>query len=327
MKTLVITKKQVSDILTPRVTNRTVEKAFRAYGLGQADMPPKSYLYFKKGDLRAMPAYLHGQGFNIAGVKSVNVHPGNDRFGLPTVMAVIVLVDPKTGFPLALLDGTHLTMMRTGGAGAVAIKYLSRKTSRVAGFVGSGIQARTQLACAMEVRGITAIKVWQRNKSSTSAPEFCGWAEKTFGLQASISREIDDVTTGVDILFTTTPSRKPIVTRVSPGTHINAIGADAPGKQEISPQILKTAKIVVDDWRQASHSGEINVPLGRRQLRKKDLHGELGAIVAGIKAGRATEEEITLFDSTGLAIQDMACASVVYREIKARGGGREIALF
>jgi alanine dehydrogenase len=327
MKTLVITKKQVSDILTPRVTNRTVEKAFRAYGLGQADMPPKSYLYFKKGDLRAMPAYLHGQGFNIAGVKSVNVHPGNDRFGLPTVMAVIVLVDPKTGFPLALLDGTHLTMMRTGGAGAVAIKVLSRKTSRVAGFVGSGIQARTQLACAMEVRGIKAIKVWQRNKSSTSAPEFCGWAEKTFGLQASISREIDDVTTGVDILFTTTPSRKPIVTRVSPGTHINAIGADAPGKQEISPQILKTAKIVVDDWRQASHSGEINVPLGRRQLRRKDLHGELGAIVAGIKAGRATEDEITLFDSTGLAIQDMACASVVYREIKARGGGREIDLF
>jgi len=131
----------------------------------------------------------------------------------------------------------------------------------------------------------------------------------------------------VDILFTTTPSRKPIVMQVSPGTHINAIGADAPGKQEISPQVFKGAKVVVDDWRQASHSGEINVPLGRRQFRKKDLHGELGEIVAGAKPGRTTEEEITLFDSTGLAIQDMACASVVYREIKARRGGREIALF
>jgi alanine dehydrogenase len=209
----------------------------------------------------------------------------------------------------------------------VAIKYLSRKTSRVAGFVGSGIQARTQLACAMEVRGVSVIKVWQRNRNSTSAPELCRWAEETFGLQAFISREIDDVTTGVDILFTTTPSRKPIVMRVSPGTHINAIGADAPGKQEISPQILKGAKVVVDDWRQASHSGEINVPLGRRQFRTKDLHGELGEIVAGAKAGRTAEEEVTVFDSTGLAIQDMACASVVYREIKTRGGGREIALF
>jgi alanine dehydrogenase len=327
MKTLVITKEEVSDVLTPKVTNRTIEKAFRAYGLGQADMPPKSYLFFKKGDLRAMPAYIHGQGFNIAGVKSVNVHPENGRFDLPTVMAVIVLVDPKTGFPLALLDGTYLTMMRTGGAGAVALKYLSRKTSRVAGFVGSGIQARTQLGCAMEVRGITAIKVWQRNRNSTSAPELCRWAEETFGLKASISREIDDVTTGVDILFTTTPSRKPIVTRVSPGTHINAVGADAPGKQEISPQVLKGAKVVVDDWRQASHSGEINVALSRRQFRRKDLHGELGEIVAGAKPGRTTEEEITVFDSTGLAIQDMACASVVYKEIKARGGGREIDLF
>ena len=147
METLIFTKKDVEKVLTPSVANKTIEKAFKAYGLGQADMPAKSYLTFKKGDLRSMPAYIHGQGFDIAGIKSVNVHPENAMYNLPTVMAVIILVDPKNGFPLAILDGTYLTSIRTGAAGALAAKFLSRKTAKIAGFVGCGVQARTQLAC------------------------------------------------------------------------------------------------------------------------------------------------------------------------------------
>jgi alanine dehydrogenase len=114
---------------------------------------------------------------------------------------------------------------------------------------------------------------------------------------------------------------------VSPGTHINAIGADAQGKQEIDPKILKQARIVIDDWAQASHSGEINVPLSRSQLTKKDIHAGLGDIVAGIKAGRTSGDEITLFDSTGLAIQDVSCAYIVYRALKDRPGTKRIALY
>ena len=123
MKTLIITKKEVAQVLTPAVANTTVEKAFRAYGMGQTEMPAKSYITFPKGDLRSMPAYIHGQGFDIAGIKSVNVHTENSRkYGLPTVMAVIILTDPETGFPLAIMDGTYLTSMRTGAAGATAVK-------------------------------------------------------------------------------------------------------------------------------------------------------------------------------------------------------------
>jgi alanine dehydrogenase len=327
MKTLLITKNDIAKILTPSVANQAVEKAFKAYGLGQVDMPPKSYLHFKKGDLRAMPAYIHGQGFDIAGMKSVNVHPENKRYKLPSVMAVVILADPKTGFPIAVLDGTYITNIRTGAAGALAVKLLSKKKARIAGFVGSGSQAETQLACTMEVRRLETIKVWHRSAKNTSAQHFCRWAQQTYNLKTISSWNIDEVTADVDILFTTTPSRKPLVQVVSPGTHINAIGADAEGKQEISPKILKKAKLIIDDWDQASHSGEINVPLNKKQLTEKDIYAELGRIAAGRKKGRTSDKEITLFDSTGLAIQDVACGYTVYKAVKSKRGIRKIQLF
>ena len=327
MKTLIFTRKDVEKVLTPSVANKTIEKAFRAYGLGQADMPAKSYLYFEKGDLRSMPAYIHGQGFDIAGIKSVNVHPDNAAYNLPTVMAVIILVDPHNGFPLAILDGTYLTSIRTGSAGALAAKLLSRKDAKIAGFVGCGVQARTQLMCLLEVRKLKAVKVWQFEPKDMYAPRFKKWVEKTYGIPATISPDIDEATTNVDILITTTPSRKPLVNKVSPGTHINAIGADAEGKQEINPKILRQAKLVIDDWAQASHSGEINVPFRRKQIIEKDIHAGLGDIAAGKKKGRVSDKEVTVFDSTGLAIQDISCAYTVYTALKNKKGIQQIELF
>jgi len=326
-KTLILTKDDVAKILTPALANETVEKAFRAYGLGRAEMPAKSYLYFQKGDLRSMPAYVHGEGFDIAGVKCVNVHPQNAVVDLPTVMAVIILNDPQTGFPLALMDGTYLTCIRTGAAGALAAKCLSREDSKIAGFVGCGAQARTQLSCLLEVRNIKKIKIWQFKGDRELTKAFKQWAEATYKLKATVSSSIDEVTTDTDILITTTPSRTPLVNLVSPGTHINAIGADAQGKQEINPEILKQAKVVIDEWKQASHSGEINVPISLKQITKRNIHAQLGDVVAGKKKGRTSPGEITLFDSTGLAIQDISCAWVVYEAFKNRRGIKSIKLF
>lgn len=327
MKTIILTKKDVESVLTPAMANRCVEEAFRAYGLGEAMMPPKSYLTFEKGDLRSMPAYLHGQGFQAAGIKSVNVHPKNSAIGLPTVMAIIILTDPDTGFPLAILDGTYLTAMRTGAAGALAARYLSRENAQTAGFVGCGVQARTQLACLLEIRRLKKILIWSFPGDETCAGQFREWAIGTYGLEAVVSPVMDNVTQGVDILVTTTPSRVPLVENVSPGTHINAIGADAAGKQELFPAVLKGARIVVDDWTQASHSGEINVPLREKLLNRKDIYGELGHIVAGKLSGRSTDEEITVFDATGLAIQDVACAAGVYEALKKCRGIQKVAFF
>jgi len=327
MKTLILTRHDVEKILTPVVANETVEKAFKAYSLGCTQMPPKSYLYFPKGDLRSMPAYLSGEGFDIAGVKCVNVHPQNAAGQMPSVMAVIILNDPQTGFPLAVMDGTYLTCLRTGAAGAIAAKYLSRKDSNVAGFVGCGAQARAQLSCLMEVRNIQKIKIWQFPKDKDCVREFKKWAQTTYGMETIVSPRMDDVTMNSDIVITTTPSRTPLVNCVSPGTHINAIGADAPGKQEINPQILKQAKVVVDDWTQASHSGEINVPISLKKIMKRDVHALLGDIVAGKKRGRTSAKEITLFDATGLAIQDISCAYIVYKAFKNRRNIKSIKLF
>ena len=327
MKTLIVTAKKVKEILTPALACKTVERAFRAHGLGEADMPPKSYLIFPEGDLRSMPAYLHGQGFDMAGIKSVNVHTGNAEKGLPTVMALVVLVDPGTGFPLAVMDGTVLTSLRTGAAGAVAAKFLSREDAAVAGFVGCGVQARTQLACLLKVRRIEKIRVWRYLPGDSLAPRFCRWARRAHGLDAVMSEEIDAVTEGADIVVTTTPTRQPLVRSVSPGTHINAIGADAAGKQEIFTSLLKRAKIVIDDWTQASHSGEINIPVSRGDLAEKDVYGTLGEIVAGRKRGRRSRREITLFDSTGLAVQDVSCAEVVFRALKEKDKVRGVRFF
>ncbi|MFW6243637.1 MAG: ornithine cyclodeaminase family protein, partial [Desulfovibrionales bacterium] len=221
MHTLIITKEHVARVLTPEAANHAVEQAFVAYGLGQVDMPAKSYLNFPKGDLRSMPSYIHGQSLDIAAIKSVTVHPGNRKGGLPTVMAVVVLVDPDTGFPLAIMDGTYLTSMRTGAAGALAAKLLSREQSTTAGFVGSGIQARTQLDCTMRVRPLTRVTVWEHRPGSQTTADFMDWARNAHGLEVTSSPDIDQVTTGVDILVTTTPAEKPLVRRVSPGTHVN----------------------------------------------------------------------------------------------------------
>lgn len=327
MKTLILTREDIEKILTPTIANETVEKAFRAYGMGLAEMPAKSYLYFQKGDLRSMPAYIHGEGFDIAGVKCVNVHPQNTAGNLPTVMAVIILNDPQTGFPLALMDGTYLTCLRTGAAGALAAKYLSRENAEIAGFVGCGAQARTQLSCLLEVRNIRKIKIWQFKGDKELTRNFKQWAEATYKLETLVSPYIDDITTNTDIVITATPSRIPLVNHVSPGTHINAIGADAPGKQEINPEILKRAKVVIDDWAQAFHSGEINVPVSRKQMTKRDVHAQLGDVVAGKKQGRTSAKEITLFDATGLAIQDISCANVVYEALRNRRGIKSIKLF
>ncbi|MDI6788928.1 MAG: ornithine cyclodeaminase family protein [Planctomycetota bacterium] len=311
-----IKKRVIEQVLKMSDVVRIMEQVFRLHGLGKTQQPPKMYLMFEHGDMRSMPAYITSPTMDIAGIKCVTVHPDNPRKGLPTVMATILLIDPKTGYNIAVLDGTLITDMRTGAAGALAAKYLSRKSSRVVGFVGGGRQAQTQLAGLMVTRPIKEIKVYDIDKRRAEA--FCRWARSNFNLQTKIFRTVCETTLNSDIVVTTTPSRKPLVRveDISPGTHINAIGADAPGKQELESQLTKRARIVIDEWEQASHSGEINVPLSEGVISKKDVYAELGKIVAGVKKGRTNDKAITIFDSTGLAIQDILTAFVVYQRLK-----------
>jgi len=321
-----LNKKEVESLLDMKGTLNVVEEAFRQHGLKKVQMPPKLYLYFKNhnGDLRTMPAYLEEQ--DITGVKIVNVHPDNPKKGLPTVMALVILNSTVTGASIAIMDGTHLTDMRTGAAGGVAVKYLARKNSKVVGFVGTGNQAKTQLLAINEVIDIEEVKATSISEKSNLA--FKEEMEKKVGCEITAKRSIREVC-DCDILVTTTPSREPVVMNewISEGTHINAIGADAAGKEELDPAILKRAKIVVDDIPQATHSGEVNVPISKKLITVKDICAELGEVITGTKKARMSDSDITVFDSTGLAIQDVATADMVYQKALKANMGMKLQQF
>ncbi|MFO7958124.1 MAG: ornithine cyclodeaminase family protein [Candidatus Brocadiia bacterium] len=321
-KTLLLKSSDVQAVLNIRDAITAVDEVFRAYGEGRVQMPPKPYLDFGEGDLRCMPAYCEEVG--LATVKNVNSHPNNRA--LPTVMATVTVFEPETGFALAVMDGTYLTAMRTGAAGGVAARHLARRDARVAGFVGAGRQAETQLAALKEVLpGLEEALFCDADRDRADA--LAERAASELGLKARAC-PLEEAVRGADVLTTTTPVREPLVRRewVQPGTHVNAIGADAPGKQELECDVLLDGVVVVDNWEQASHGGEINVAVGDGLMGREDICADIGQIVAGKKEGRTSADDITVFDSTGLAIQDLACAAHAYRQLTLRAeSGPEVA--
>jgi len=311
MSTLFLSKKDVRDLLNMAEVIEAVEQAFKDWSLGKAKMPAKSYLVLDQGDFRAMPAALAGS----AGIKWVSVHPQNPSLGLATVMAILIYSDPVTGYPLAVMDATDITAYRTGAAAAIASKYLARKDSHTLGIIGAGRQAYTQLLAHAELFDLRLVKVFDRFE--TAIEKFI----KSFPEYPVQAYSIEE-TAASDIVCTLTPVREPIVKRewVIPGTHINAIGADAQGKEELEPSILKEAIVVVDDLEQATAAGEINVPLKKGMFGVDEIYATLDEIITGKKQGRKDEKVITVFDSTGLAIQDIAAAKLVYEKAKQIGG-------
>jgi len=317
MKVLLLSEKEVASLITIEDALEAVELAFRERAWGYAQMPAKVYLNFQghNGDLRTMPAYL--ERLDISSVKVVTVYPENGKkFGLPTVTATILLTDPKNGQLSAIMGGGAITAMRTGAAGGIAAKYLAVKNPKTVAFIGAGFQARTNfLALHSVFPDLQEIRVWdiKPEAAKTFAAEI---TRKTSKLNAVPVETAKAAVKGSNIVVTTTPSTKPLILNdwVTNGTHFNCIGADAPGKEELDPAILRRSRIVVDDWIQASHSGEINVPVSVGILSRESVWAELGEVVAGIKTGRSSVNEITVFDSTGLAIQDAATAELVYRK-------------
>lgn len=318
-ETLVLTQSDVRAVVEMDAAVAAVEAAFDAHGRGATQMPVKVYLDLPEleGDFRAMPAYLDG----AAGVKWVNSHPKNpERHGLPAVLGMYILSDPATARPLAVMDATLLTAIRTGAAGGVAARHLARPDARSVGFIGCGVQSRTLLAALRVVMGHD-LEIVCADRSETAARAF---AAECGGRVGSLEEAA-----GCDVVNTATPVRSPIVRAhwVRPGAHVNAMGADAHGKQELDTDLLRAARVVVDDWEQACGSGEVNVPLHDGGLDRGDIWAALGEIVAGAKAGRESDEQVTVFDSTGLAVQDVALARLVHERALAQGVGTPIAFF
>lgn len=323
-KTLLLTSSDLDRLLDEEDAFSAMQEVFQAHADGKTQMPSKIYLNLEAyhGDFRAMPAYVEPLG--ICGLKWVNAHPENILTReFPAVMGTLILNDPKTGFPLAILDGTKITRLRTGAAGALASFHLARRDSKILALVGCGIQAESQMLAHLKIFQFFEIRVWGFKFEEAQAFKK---RMARFFKKITAFEKIQDCVRGADILCTTTPSRSPIVFRnwISSGLHINAIGADAKGKQELEAQILKESFLVVDEKDQAIHGGEINVPIAQGLITQEDIDATLGEIVTQKKRGRENEQEITVFDSTGLAIQDIALGSKAYQKAIQQGCGQQV---
>ena len=311
MSTLFLSRNDVKSLLGMSDVMAVVEQAFKDWVLGKARMPAKAYLALDQGDFRAMPGALP----HAVGIKWVNAHPQNPALGLPTVMAIIIYNDPATGYPLAVMDATEITAYRTGATAALASKYLARKDSHTLGIVGAGRQAYTQVVAHTTLFDFQLIKVFDRNNDVVEKfiKSFTAYPVRSASLEETVAS---------NIVCTVTPANEPFLKRewVIPGTHINAIGADAEGKEELEPSVLKEATVVVDDIQQAKAAGEINVPIKNGLFTIEEVYGTLGEIIAGKRQGRKDENAITVFDSTGLAIEDIAVAKLIYDKAKNTSG-------
>jgi alanine dehydrogenase len=324
--TLILTQLDIARLIDMKAAVRVIREAFKAQARGEASMPPKVYLDLPGyGDFRAMPSALRRPA--VCGIKWVNVHPQNQRKHLPTVMGMVILNDAATGFPLAVLDGLSVTRLRTGAAAAVAIDALARSRVSRAGLIGCGAQAFHQLLGLVQVRRVRQVKVWGYHRGE--AARFCRVASRYLDVELIPARTVKACVEDADVVVTLTPSRRPLVRRewIKPGTHLNAIGADAPGKQELDPKILREAVLIVDEPVQAVHGGEINVPLKKRQLTRRAIHATLGDVLIGRATGRTHLNQITVFDSTGLAVHDVALGYAVYRAALRRRAGHPVTFF
>jgi len=324
-KTLILGRTEMIGLLKPSEYNDCVEQAYRMHGEGRFYMDPKGHIVLDKfpGEWEAMPSYIEEP--HAAACKWVSIREWNrERFNLPTVFSILIYTHPETGFPLAIVDGSYHTVMRTGAAAAVSAKWMARKDSRILAIVGAGHMAEGALATCNEVFPWTKVRVWSRSQSTLDhfvkeqQPKY-----SSFAIEASTT--LEQVVRGADVVVTLTPARQPIGKDewITPGMHIAAVGADKKGDQELEGEILTRARIFVDDIRQCRTDGEINVPLSEGVITEADIAGEIGEVITGKKQGRTSDGEITIFDSTGIALQDSATVPLEYERAMAAGVGIE----
>jgi alanine dehydrogenase len=318
---LLLTRREVRDLLTVDESISAVEQAFRLYGEGEAGPPtvlsmrtPNGGFHVKTGLLDLCRPYF---GAKVNG----NFPENGFRWALPTIQGVMVLCDAEKGSPLAVMDSREITSLRTGAATAVAAKYLARRDSRVVTICGCGTQGRVQVTALSRVCQIQAVFAY--DKSEEQASRLARAVREGLAIPA---RAVNDLAAAVrqsDICVTCTPSRQPYLgaDEVTPGTFIAAVGADDPEKQELHPNLMAKGKIVADILQQCVTMGDLHHALDAGAVTQADVYAELGDIVAGKKRGRESDEEIIIFDSTGMALQDVAAAACVYEKAQQQGSG------
>jgi alanine dehydrogenase len=322
----VLTRRLVLELLSLRDCITAVEHAFRLHADGRSLGPGVLGVHAPRGGFHIKAAGLIGARSYFAAKTNANFPDNSQRFGLPTIRGTVVLADAENGEPLAVMDSASVTALRTGAATAVAAKYLARPDSRSATIVGCGAQGEVQLAAIAAMLPLTHARVLDTDPAR--AHRLAARAQTDLGIPVSVATDLRAALRESDVCVTCTPSRRPLVFRddVSPGTFIAAVGADNQGKQELEPELVASSTLVVDLLEQCAEIGELQHVLAAGLMLREGVHAELGDLVSGRRPGRTRDDEITVFDSSGTALQDVAAAIMVYEKALASGDGTEVKL-
>jgi alanine dehydrogenase len=322
----ILSRRDVLELLSLRECITAVETAFRLHADGRTLRPGVLGVPAGRGDFHIKAAGLVDRRSYFAAKINANFPENPQRFGLPTIRGTVVLADAETGEPLSMMDSASVTALRTGAATAVAAKYLARRDSRAATVVGCGAQGEIQLAAIAAVLPLDQVRVLDTDRAR--AERLAARAQADLGIRVEVATDLHAALDASDVCVTCTPSRRAFVSRhdVARGMFIAAVGADNHGKQELEPALLASSRVVVDVLEQCAEIGELQHALAGGLMTRDDVHAELGDVVTGRRPGRTDDAQITIFDSTGTALQDVAAAIVVYEKATALDRGTDVKL-
>jgi ornithine cyclodeaminase/alanine dehydrogenase len=319
--TLLLKKHEVAALLSVDECIAAVEQVFRLQGEGKTAPPGVLGLHTRDGGFHIKAGLLELDRSYFAAKTNANFPQNVKRHNLPLIQGVIVLCDGENGYPLALMDSIEITIQRTGAATALAAKYLARPDSKVATICGCGNQGRISLRALARVLPVE--KIFAYDSDDAQAQRFASELALELQIEVEAVHELEQAVGHSDICITCTPSKQPFLKReyVQPGTFVAAVGADSPEKQELDTALMAQHKIVVDILEQCEKIGELHHALDAGLITKEAVHAELGEVIAGITPGRTSPEEIIIFDSTGMALQDVVLAAAVYQKaVRLRKG-------
>jgi alanine dehydrogenase len=323
---LFLSARDVLNLLTVDECIAAVELAFRLHGEGKTLPPSVLGVHVSNGGFHVKAGVLPLARNYFAAKVNANFPDNPVRFALPTIQGMIILSDADNGRPLALLESGNITASRTAAATAVAAKYLARPDSRIVALCGCGAQGRAQVAAIARVFPLEAVFAYDKNHQQ--ALDFARDLRGELGLPISVTDDFADGMRRSDVCITCTTSREPIIgeSLIRPGMFIAAVGADNPHKQEIESAVMARCKVVCDVIEQCAAMGDLHHALSAATMRIEDVHAELGQVVAGRRPGRESAEEVIVFDSTGMALQDVAASAVVYEKAMLENAGTLLRL-
>ena len=323
---LVLSRADVARLMDFPAYVDAVEAGFLAAASGKALAPPAAAFHVPGGSYHAKAAALLAGDPPVMAIKLNGNYPGNPTAnGRPTVQGVIYLADATDGRPLALMDSIEITINRTGAATTLAARHLARPDARVATICGAGVQGRIQLRAIAAAAALDRVNIWDTNQAAAAA--LAEEMSKALCLDIRHAASLD-VVRDSDIVVTCTSSRRAFLTAdlVRPGTFIAAVGADNSDKSEIDPQLYAASLAVVDSLEQAAEIGDLHHALAAEAITAGQVHATLGEVLTGARPGRTDTASITLFDSTGMGLQDVAAAAAVYRRAVASGVGQRLTI-